>query len=639
MKSKKIYLFLFIFIIITIISTIVFIKMTKTNSEVVSKDNSIKEKDEKKILVLFGSESIVLNYNEKYIEPGFYAINSEGLIDTNNVKVENNINSNKAGTYSVIYTYYDLKQVRKVEVLDQVKEKDDKEIKFSLIGDEQITLNLGEAYDELGFIASYGNNDLSKKVTINSNLDLTKAGLYTITYTLIYQNEKIELKRKITIIDSNLKIKLTASNINYTNQDITISVEVLGDNFLYLTLPNGKVSSEKSINYKVSENGTYEFIAYNNLNKKFVETINIQNIDKIPPVGSCSATINTNNTIINIDSKDNNKIKNYIYYDDGKEIITTMVSNYTYNKKASKNIKVKIYDEASNLTSITCKITDNSYELPIRPPSSDNIIFEEETDTLKVFISKTSSYYLTRIWAMNPYTQLNKFDSPEYGKNLYRPSELLKKMMNKNNSQNKLLLGFNASGFYLKNTYDAESVRQYSSYDKTSVGSLVITDGKVIRNAYDHAVKTWYTIGINNDNEMLVFTDSKATTKQEIADKQKWANSVINSGIRNTFTFAAPIMQNGKKTNITTSMPGSYSQKKGLQLICQINKNNFVLFTSSNESRNNAINLFTKLGCQTAFNLDGGGSIAVIYKSKNSETIKTAIGNNRSLTEVAYFTE
>ena len=44
------------------------------------------------------------------------------------------------------------------------------------------------------------------------------------------------------------------------------------------------------------------------------------------------------------------------------------------------------------------------------------------------------------------------------------------------------------------------------------------------------------------------------------------------------------------------------------------------------------------LKCQTGTNLDGGGSIALLYKDKNS-SIQTIIGNGRSLTEVGYFSE
>jgi hypothetical protein len=45
------------------------------------------------------------------------------------------------------------------------------------------------------------------------------------------------------------------------------------------------------------------------------------------------------------------------------------------------------------------------------------------------------------------------------------------------------------------------------------------------------------------------------------------------------------------------------------------------------------------MGCQTGTNFDGGGSIALLYKSHNSSKIETITGNGRALTEVGYFTE
>ena len=45
------------------------------------------------------------------------------------------------------------------------------------------------------------------------------------------------------------------------------------------------------------------------------------------------------------------------------------------------------------------------------------------------------------------------------------------------------------------------------------------------------------------------------------------------------------------------------------------------------------------LKCYTGSNLDGGGSIALLFKSKSSNSIDTIIGNQRDLTEVGYFSQ
>jgi exopolysaccharide biosynthesis protein len=257
---------------------------------------------------------------------------------------------------------------------------------------------------------------------------------------------------------------------------------------------------------------------------------------------------------------------------------------------------------------------------------------------MKVTITKSGTYYLTRVWMKNPYQQINKFDSPAYGSTLYRPSALLSKAVSKYNLTGKTLVGFNASGFYLKGTYDAESVRQYPAFDKTSVGTIVITNGKVVRNAYTKAYKTWFIAGVDQSNTLQIFTDKEASTDKQLATKKTWAESVVNSGIRNTFTFAGPLVLNGKATDSNTSFPG-HTSKLNRQAICQVDANNFILITGTNLDRQDLINVMLKEKCQTGTNLDGGGSIALIYKQKNSNEIKKIIGDSRSLTEVGYFSD
>lgn len=518
------------------------------------------------------------------------------------------------------------------------KNNEDISYSITLFGDKYIKLNIGEDYIEPGFIATdSNNNDLSKQVVVTNNINFNQVGIYEIIYEL--KNKKdyryVEI---ISNVDKTLTIELQKNTEIITNQDVIVQISVIGETFSYLVLPDSTKIPEKEVEYHISQNGSYLFEAYNNENEIFSKEIVIDNIDKEIPIGTCEATLNNKNTIIKVDASDNNLI-NYNYYDDSKFLSNSNDNNYIVNYRTTNIIIVDLVDEAENKNTINCKVIDNRFFDVIKPNNNENIIYNGESETLKFYITKKGSYYLTYVWARNPYMQLNKFDSPEYGVNLYTPKNLLSKANTKYNLTNKLMLGFNASGFYLKETYDASSVSKYSKYDKTSVGTIVITDGKVIRNAYDKAYKTWYTIGINKENKMLVFTDLKTETSNEINNKKVWANSVINSGIRNTFTFAAPIILNGKKTGITTSMPGGYNDSKGLQMICQINDNNFLLFTSTNATRNSGITEFLNHGCQTAMNLDGGGSVGLLYKAKGTNEITKVVGGGRALPEVGYFTE
>lgn len=628
LKNKILSIIIVIFLVI-ILSLTFYLNSKPSNNIVIKEDN----------LTLFGASLIELQKGEEYIEPGYYAISKLDINETEKVLVSGTVDINKPGTYIITYKYNDKVLTRKIIVIDNTSL-----FSLELKGDKEITINKNSSYQEPGYIAyDKSGNDISKQVVITGSVNPNVVGTYKITYKITSENQTLEKTRTVKVVDNQViddNINLILSyDTKLTNKEISVSIKVEGSTFDYLVYPNKVVTTNSTSTYIVKENGTYTFLAYNKSGKEFKKEITITSIDLVKPTGSCTATINNSSTNIMV-SNLNKQIDTFTYYDNTKVITTTTTKSYNYNLKTSNNVFVNLKDLAGNTNLISCKIIDNSFYSAITPINGENVILERSTSTLKVYVSKYSNYYLTRVWVRNPYSQLNKFDSFEYGTNLYRPSVLLKGASDTYNLKNQFLLGFNASGFYLKDKYDAESVNKYSKYNKTSVGTLVITNGKVIRNYYDKSFKTWYIMGIDKNNQMRLFTDSKATTSSEINEKKVFSNTVINSGIRNTFTFAAPLILNGVRTNIRTSMPDPNNNTlKGIQTICQVNDNNFVLITSTSMKRNDAIEKMLSLNCKTATNLDGGGSVALLYKDIGSNEVKVILGNNRSLTEVAYFSE
>lgn len=518
--------------------------------------------------------------------------------------------------------------------------RENNNVVFMLNGGD-VTLRVNEEYVEPGFSCYNDNDNLAYLVEITNNIIAKKPGEYYITYK--YKNKT--LTRKVIILEPSnyeLAIDYTILSNKLTNKDVDVKYIISGESFMEVLLPNGSKSMSYQGNTSISSNGVYQIKAYNIRNEEFVKEITINNIDKEKPTGKCEAVIKNKNTEINVEAIDNNNIAKYEYYDNNTLLNSSSSNTFTSSTMTSKNIIVKVYDEAGNITEMTCNVTERKYMDPIKPTASDNVIYQTDNDTFKAYIINKGSYYITRIWVIDAYSQLNKAVSPSYGVDLYKPVSLLEKEMNSNNSlKNKAIIGFNASGFYLKDTYDASSVNRYPAYDRTSVGTIVINNGVVVRNAYNKAFKQWFIMGVNKDNQMVVFEDNVASSNTEISNKQAWAQTVINSGIRNTFTFADPVIMNYQKvTSFSNSMPDkSNNSKLGLQLICQIDDNNFALFTAKSETRNTAINAFLSMGCKTAINLDGGGSIALVYKDKNSLSFTTVIGGARQLPEAGYFTE
>ena len=559
-----------------------------------------------------------------------------------NKQIINKSKNNKKNNNSIVYIVFGLIIVIIIAIVFLLKPKsisEENELVFRLIGAD-VTLNITEEYEEPGFFCYDKTNNYARSVEITNNIVYKTPGEYTITYKYL---DKV-LIRKVTVLEPNsydLEVNYVVDKISYTKEDVKVFYTISGDAFLEVLLPDGSRSTDLNGSFVITTNGNYEIKAFNIRNEEFSKEVDINIIDKENPTGNCNAIVKNKNTEITVNATDNTKIVNYEYYDNGKLLHSGENTSYKTESATTNNIVVKVFDVANNTAEIKCKVTEDKYYDVIKPTSSDNIIYQTETETLKAYIIKGRTYYLTRIWARNPYSQLNKAASPEYGKKLYYPKQLLNQAMTNNNLQNKEIIGFNASGFYLAGTFDADSVRRYQPYDRTAVGTIVINNGVVVRNAYDKAVKQWYLLGINKDNQMVIFEDNVASTAEEINNKKTWSQTVINSGIRNTFSFAGPVILNGKKlTSYSKSMPDyKNTTAKKLQLICQINDNNFALFTSSNENRKVAIDLFESMGCKTAFNFDGGGSIALMYKPRNSQTFTTVVGGGRELPEAGYFTE
>ena len=100
-------------------------------------------------------------------------------------------------------------------------------IEFKLIGEENITLEVGSEYTDEGFAATDNTKDISNKVKVDSNLDTSKIGNYQTSYNLklVYLNINQTLYRNINVVDT------TSPELKVDGKD-TITA-YLGDKFNY----------------------------------------------------------------------------------------------------------------------------------------------------------------------------------------------------------------------------------------------------------------------------------------------------------------------------------------------------------------------------------------------------------------------
>ena len=162
---------------------------------------------------LYGDDKMVLDYGEKYSEPGYRGnILSDDI--TSEIKVSDNIKDD-VGTYIVKYNYKALFYNKTKERIVQVSDLSGP--KITLEGDKNIEVTINTEYKEPGFTAIDNlDGDLTKEVKVSDNIDTLTLGDYVVEYevvdntgnkTTVKRNVKVERKRptQMSIKDYTLK--------------------------------------------------------------------------------------------------------------------------------------------------------------------------------------------------------------------------------------------------------------------------------------------------------------------------------------------------------------------------------------------------------------------------------------------------
>ena len=314
---------------------------------------------------LSGNREITIYEGDAYIEPGYTARDSKGNDLTEKVVVNNMIDISTIGTYEIIYTLNNTEVKRIINVL----EKPTGATIMYLKGSTTIYLKVGDTYQEPGYkVIDSVDGNLGDKVTVTGRVDTSKVGTYKLIYS-VTNNSGVTTskKRVIVVMDSN--ISLTLNNEDYTNKNVNINIYVMDNFFDYLILPNGNKVTSKSYTYELSDNGEYKFIIYNKLGEKTEKSINVNNIDKVSPTGSCSGTYGNGKSNITIKSSDNIGIQKYVI--DGVSYVN---NNITLDREVS-SVSVRIYDKALNSKDISCSLSKSGSSKPgSSSPSSKPVI-------------------------------------------------------------------------------------------------------------------------------------------------------------------------------------------------------------------------------------------------------------------------
>ena len=262
-------------------------------------------------LELIGDDVVTIYQDADYIEPGYKAYNSRNEDLISNVIVESNVNNDVIGEYKITYTLGKIVKTRIINVIEKPKEYTF--IYLNTVNNNvNIYLKIGEEYKEPGYqVFSTTGTDLTNKVTITGKVDTSKKGNYKLVYSVTDSNNvTISASRTVIVMDS--EINLSLDNSNYTNKEVIIKALAIDEYFDYMILPDNTKVTTNTYSYKVSNNGKYTFTVYNNKGYSKTSTIEVKNIDKTAPTGSCSIEQYEDKSNIIINASDLSGISKYI---------------------------------------------------------------------------------------------------------------------------------------------------------------------------------------------------------------------------------------------------------------------------------------------------------------------------------------
>lgn len=296
----------------------------------------------------------------------------------------------------------------------------DSDIVFELNGQDHVTVNLNEEYQDMGVTVKKGSTDLSENVIISNNVDTKIIGNYTVKYTYNgtiltryvevkkintfillgesdvylllngkYTDPKAEVYKdgvdhssEITIdgeIDTtkvgNYQITYSSTyfeNSLYRNIFISefddyfstayddntkmLSININQDKISKYVFANGTEQTENST-FQITDNGKYSLVIYDKYNNKSEKEIDVNSSSNIKINATCTATISGATTTIEV--KSDSPISKYVYNG-----IESDKSTYKFDREVVDN-KVILYDSNNASTEITCNTKKETGNLEI----------------------------------------------------------------------------------------------------------------------------------------------------------------------------------------------------------------------------------------------------------------------------------
>jgi N-acetylmuramoyl-L-alanine amidase len=225
------------------------------------------------------SQYNTISVNTPYEEKGA-SLFIDGVDYSSLVSIDSsNLDIGHVGTYHISYTYVsDLNQVR--TLYRTIRVVDNESPVITMLGSNVYTMLVNDTYDEAGVLVSDNSlEDLSGKVIIESNLNTSYPGVYSIKYsvkdssgnesfivrTVIVRYSYVNNSNSIisnSFTENALFLKGSYSNYGFQNR-IMLKNKTTGEEFVYDVSNNGGYY-QMFLDVNTLSNGDYDFYLINN---------------------------------------------------------------------------------------------------------------------------------------------------------------------------------------------------------------------------------------------------------------------------------------------------------------------------------------------------------------------------------------
>ena len=281
------------------------------------------------------------------------------------------------------------------------------------------------------------------------------------------------------------------------------------------------------------------------------------------------------------------------------------------------------------------EVTDlDSADRPVFPPEeyefSKRVYTRYESETLiysiESFTLDSIPVLLTKLWVRDPQRQIRKANAP-WGESLANPLNLAREIPG-------TVLATNASGYITKQYPDIPETYpgDPSDYFFTTLGSLVITEGEVLR-CLDGV--PFYGLALSADG-ITLYRGADNDMVLASSPLQTWA-----------FFENCAMMENGEDLLPEEGTWPMAREQHPRSVLARVNRNNYLLLHVANWKKSHGASLYwlndffsANFTTEWVYNLDGGSSSSLICRPGTKETrLRRYVQNGQGIMDILCFTE